>query len=253
MFLNPIFARTLLLDKCGRNYAIRETKVNTVKQNQKTKDKLAQAKAAYQARVSANGVQTPDKGKKPRKTKAGANKRQASEDTEEKVEQVQPDAEDIAIGKYIATGSRGTAFLLSLPSALEIGERVAPMEKLHLREDLTYRQVGDLHAKGKTCGVVWIDSMSWIAPRGEKYSVWKLSDAIKKGIVKKVRGTIERDGMKAKQATFYVSSKLNTKAEKLPHCLATMDVPAGRVEVRLVNDKRNESLVYKVKLAQPKS
>jgi len=222
-----------------------------MKKNSKTTEALKRAKLAYNARVNGQAPKAPAKQSKRAKSKASAK-------NDEPKEKVQPDSETVAIGKFIAIGSRGTAFLLSLPTALEIGERTSPMEKLHLPESFgstsaeRSRYVGDLHAQGKACGVVWVDSISWIAPRGEKYVVAKLGDAIRKGLVKKVKATISRDNVKPKQVTLFVNAKFNVKAEKLPHCLATDAVKAGRVETRLVNDNRNENLVYKVKLATSK-
>jgi hypothetical protein len=228
----------------------------------KTQKTLDAAKAAYQAKTNGQSAIVPVKAEKRAKSKSSAknkaskNKAKAKSKDKAPVAQVQPESEKVTMGKFIATGSRGTAFLLTIPTALEIGERYAPMEKLHLPESFgsdsaaRSKHVGNLHAQGKASGVVWIDSISWIAPRGEKYTVYTLATALNKGIVKKLKATISRDGSKAKQVSLYVGAKFNAKSDKYPHCFACSDVKAGRVETRLVNDGRNASLVYKVKLAK---
>jgi len=220
-----------------------------MKRNAKTDKALAQARQAYQDKITGKPATIPTKkGKKRATSKPSAKKDKPSE-------LVQPESESVAMGKFIAVGTRGTAFLLSLPTALEIGERVSPMEKLHLPESFgatsaeRSRYVGDLHAKGKACGILWIDAMTWISERGAKYTVYTLRDSLKKGLVRKVKATIARDGAKSKTVTLYVAKSFNP-AHKLPHCLACDEVPAGRVETRLVNDNRNEGLVFKVKLAK---
>lgn len=176
----------------------------------------------------------------------------------EKPEVELPETINVPMGKFIVIGSpgRGTAFMLTLPTSVEIGERYLPLEKNHLPDSFgatsaeRAKRAVDMHSNGKPCGIPWVDSMSWLAPRGEKFTCLPLQKAIASKLVSKVKATISRDGMKPKQVTLYVHGKCNLKAEKLPHSIACLDVKSGRVETRLVNDGRNSSIVYKVKLAK---
>jgi hypothetical protein len=206
---------------------------------------LDKAKKAFLAR-KANGTIPLT----PVKTSIAPTSVKASKKTVEKVEVA---VKEYASGKLLVIGTRGTGFAFCAPETMATdGTSVSPLEKLHAPPN--YNPTGiDYHAIGQPTGLLWVDSLSWLSPRGKTFRALPLNKALELGLVRALKATISRDSGVSQNITVYAPIKFNPLSDKIPHALATKDLPSGRVECRLTSDKRNVGVKYKIVFAPLKT
>lgn len=148
------------------------------------------------------------------------------------------------MASLIAVGSAGTAFCLSEPyeGFPTDGSPATATFRSAKVGGFSFVEIGNLHGKGEASGFPEWDACLFVSPRGETVRVMKLADALKTGAVREEKRLLRGLGPE-RTVTVYVRKehKAGMRSDKFT---ASPDVPAGRIESKLVfPDKRNQSYV----------
>ncbi len=144
----------------------------------------------------------------------------------------------------IAVGSAGTAFCLSAPyeGFPTDGTPATASFRSAKVGGFSFVEIGSLHGKGEASGFPEWDACLFVSPRGETVRVMPLSAALKSGVVRADKYLLRGLGPE-REVTCYVPASHKPGMRPLKFT-ASPDVPAGRIESKLVfPDKRNESYV----------
>ena len=144
------------------------------------------------------------------------------------------------LNRLVAIGNAGTAFTLTPPpeNFPVDGTPTVAVFRSFKASGFEAVEVGTLHAAGKPCGLPEWDAALFVSHRGVPVRVMPLGAAVKAGLVTEHTVLLRRDG-KESTVTVYGPAKW-TPAQRQPKFLATLALPAGRVESKLVQpDKRN--------------
>ena len=138
--------------------------------------------------------------------------------------------------RLVAVGNAGAAFCITLPpDGFPVdGTPTVAQFRSFKSAGIEAREVGEQHAAGEGCGLPEWDAALFVSHRGTPVRVLPLSMALAKGIVTRHAVCLRRDGMSEAATVF--SRAGWTPAMRQDQFLATADMPAGRVEARLVNE-----------------
>lgn len=154
------------------------------------------------------------------------------------------DGVQFSLTTLIAVGNAGTGLALSdPPEGVNVqGEPFTASFRSFKAAGFEAVEVGNLHGDGKPCGLPEWDCALFVSHRGKPVRLMPLSAALKSGVVFAHKVLLRKDGSEREITVF--AAKGWTPAQRQPKFLASMDVPAGRVESKLVQpDKRNASYV----------
>lgn len=150
------------------------------------------------------------------------------------------------MNKLIAVGEVGTAFVTGKMESLNIGEFNSVCAKVRL----TDAQFASYKA-GKNSGALWVDSASWLSGRDGKFFIGTLEQALEKKLVKKAIVHVKK-GDKIEKLSAFVRAGWNEN-QKWDHAIAVEKGGCnGRIESRLINDKRNQLYLRKIEKIEVK-
>lgn len=151
----------------------------------------------------------------------------------------------------LAIGPKGTAFALSVPEGVELSKPVTLAWTGFKASGVSALDLCNTHARGRAYGgaMACYDAGCYVSERGQAIRLVKLADALKSKLVRWEELDVTRDGVTRRMRC--IVPEAWTPATKLPYYLATLDVPAGRLERGLIHESgkrpsRNAALVASV-------
>lgn len=165
-----------------------------------------------------------------------------------------PKSASFVASSVIGIGSKGTGMALSVPEGTPIdGTQVTFPWASFKTAGVKAIDLCNRHATGKPygSGMACYDAQCHLSEKGQAIILLPLKTALAKGLVRPVKVSIARDGS-SRIVTAYVAKSWK-EAEKLPWYLATLDLPAGRIERAKIHEvggkaSRNSALAYRVTL-----
>jgi hypothetical protein len=151
--------------------------------------------------------------------------------------------------KFIAIGSRGTAFAI-LDSRQMEGLRLNSYNQVLKKTHRSPEQKAKRDS-GEHQGVLWADSCSWITPRGGRFWIGTLNEALAQRLVRKARIKTKR-GARMEEFMGYVRADFDQiKSARKSHKVIAVEGKGGRIEVTPVrkensNGHRNAAFLCEV-------
>lgn len=158
-----------------------------------------------------------------------------------------------ALARLIAIGANGTAFALpgaeaSIPPGLPLDGSPARIQwRSFAGTGISPAEICAAHAAGELCGFPEWDLACFAGSRRDGFAIMPLGDALKTGRVTETRLVLRQAGSQ-REVTVFAPAGWDS-AQRVPAMLASLDVPAGRIESRVIRDgtvPRNAGLVGKL-------